>query len=236
MNAHPSTLRAAALLLALGSALACSAILKPRDKVTRCGSQDDCASIADKRYTPVCKFDDAHANLDTTKYSKICVAEYRTSINCDPTAVTNPEDPFKKAVDACGDLGCDMGMEGTLGCPPLNGMCTQGTVTMFNDVEFCGDDDVVPGFALQDDLEAQHVKDAVCKSFFCEDNFVCNNNTHKCVPCDPDADYGAGGCGTVYANGAPAPVYLLGDDLTSMCAGEHVELTDPPIFGGGCGE
>ena len=240
MNAHPSTspgLRTAALLLAFASALACSAILEPHDQVTRCNTTDDCGAIKDKRYTSACAFDEAHADLDTTKYDRICVAVPKPNVGCDPAGYMVPDNPFMKAVDSCGDLGCDMANDGRLGCPPNAGACMEGSLVTFGQdgPAYCGDSEIVPGFALSDDLENQHVKDAFCKSFFCDDTFVCNNTTHKCVPCDDGAQYGEGGCGIVYADGMPAPVYLLGGALDRACAHGKADV-NKPVFGGGCGE
>lgn len=243
MNVQSSTLRAAALLLAFGSALACSAILKPKDKVTRCGTADDCDPTGDERYVPLCKYDDAHADLDSTKVDKICVAADKT-VRCDPMPYMSSMGgmhPFTLAVDSCGDLGCAMGNEGQLGCGTASGTCLDGSAPdSFNDISFCGGEDpatgtrIIPGFALSDDLEAQHVKDAFCKSFFCDDEYICDSG-NTCVRCDPDKDYGDGGCGIVYNDGAPAPVYLLDDALKDACANENADV-DEPVFGGGCGE
>ncbi len=33
------------------------------------------------------------------------------------------------------------------------------------------------------------------------------------VKCDPEKEFAAGGCGTLYKNGAPSPTYLVGDEL-----------------------
>ncbi len=239
MNAHSSTssgLRVVALLLATGSVVACTAILKPRDEVQRCGTADDCDPTGDNRYVPLCQFDKENSGLDSTKYDKICVADYKP-ITCDLMSfANNPDSAPSVAINKCGDLSCSEDQRGMVGCQPMDGgACLNGaTVADFNGSSFCSDDDdQIPGFALgSNELDNQHVKDAFCKQFFCDDDFVCNDNA-KCQPCDPDLPYGQGGCGIVVSAGGPAAVYVLGDQLKDECAGEDAEFEDP-LFGEAC--
>ncbi|MBC8074427.1 MAG: hypothetical protein IAG13_39270 [Deltaproteobacteria bacterium] len=220
------------LLVALGGAAACTAILAPDDDVQRCGNADDCDPTGDKRYVPLCTSSDL--DIDTTEYEKICVASI-ASITCD-----NPENyqgkPFNDTFedDSCRDLSCAAENEGRLGCAPKDGECLEGERMDFpvdddTVVSYCGTEGVVPGFGLRDELEGRHIFDQFCKSYFCDDEFVCNKSG-KCDLCDPDAAYGEGGCGTVYNDGAPAAVYVLGEALEDGCAGPDANVNEP-LFG-----
>jgi hypothetical protein len=227
-------LRAVTLLAAFGSAAACTAILAPHDDVQRCQSADDCDPTGDNRYVPLCTFDDAHMNLDSSKYDRICVADYAVK-SCDPMASIGKPfgDTFMDA--SCTDLSCAAGNEGKLGCALTgDGACLEGARTTLmigeDEVTFCGEDGVVPGFALSGDLKGQNVKDQYCKSFFCDEDFVCDPTSNKCTLCHPDADFGDGGCGTAYKDGAPAAVYVLGDALEGACKHGKANI-DEPVFG-----
>ncbi|MBL8948550.1 MAG: hypothetical protein JNK45_35590 [Myxococcales bacterium] len=135
---------------------------------------------------------------------------------------------------ACKMLGCSDENLGKAGCrPPSGGSCDSG-LELVDD--FCIDPDadqpVIPAIFLDDnDLEPdQHIRDQFCKSFFCDDTFVCGAQK-KCQPCDPEKEYGQGGCGLVYSEGAPAKIYVLGSDLEDQCAGGDVDYDDPAVFG-----
>ncbi len=232
-----SAVRVGVIALACGSAMACSLILKPNDDVERCGTADDCSPTGDSRYVPLCKFDAENTDLDSTKVEKICVADFK-SIGCDPeneggaSLVNGFQDAFGD--DACVQLGCADENLGKVGCKaPSGGSCDSGLE--LDEDGYCidpnADEPVIPAGTLAgNDLTGQHVKDQWCKSFFCDDTFVCNESL-KCQPCDPDAEYGQGGCGLVYAEGAPAKIYVLGSDLTNACGGEEVSTEDPGVFG-----
>lgn len=237
-----SLVRLTVLTLAFGSAVACTAILKPRDDVQRCGNATECDPTGDNRYVPACRYDDAHQDLDSTKVSKICVADFKPDIGCNPMNYASGEglkngyyDLTEK--DSCAVLSCTDENRGKVGCPPPSGgSCDDGLeLVSFGSSSYCIDPDadqpVIPGASLAAaELDGQHIKDQFCKSYFCDDTFVCNNNTNKCTPCDPDRDYGDGGCGIVFNDGAPAPVYVLGDDLEGMCAGPDASTGDV-VFG-----
>lgn len=231
-------LRLGVIAVACAMGTACSLILKPDDKVERCGTADDCSPTGDERYVPICKFDEENTDLDSTKIDKICVADFK-SIGCDPDQYTGQSmsNGFKEAFenDACVDLGCDDANLGKIGCPaPSGGGCDSGL-----DLEdgYCVDPDadqpvITIGFVADNDLDGQHVKDQFCKSYFCDDTFVCDNSIDsKCRPCDPDKPYGEGGCGLVYSNGAPARIYVLGEDLEDDCGGSNVSADDEAVFG-----
>lgn len=241
-HASGGSLRGVLILATCGAALACSLVVKPRDDVERCGTAEDCTPTGDERYVPLCKFDDENADLDSTKIDKICVADFK-SIGCDPNQNGGASlvNGFQEAAqnDACTDLGCAEENRGKAGCPPdLDGNCEGDLeVQEIDDSDYCVDPDadqpVIPAaFLSNNELDDQHVRDQFCKSYFCDDTFVCNVQK-KCQPCNPDPDvaYGEGGCGIVYSEGAPAKIYVLGDDLEADCRGEDASIEEPAVFG-----
>jgi hypothetical protein len=220
----------------LGAAAGCTVILMPNDDVERCGNSDDCSPTGDERYVPICTFGEKNTDLDTKAFSAICVADFDRSRNCDPMQAGTMNGLREKSEEtACAALACSDENRGKPGCRPPDGTsdCQFGEP---DDDGFCGDPDadqpIIPAIFLSDnDLEPdQHIRDQFCKSFFCDDTFVCGAQG-KCQPCDPDRDYGAGGCGIVYSEGAPAKIYVLGSDLEEQCAGGDVEYDDPAVFG-----
>ncbi|HWB76633.1 MAG TPA: hypothetical protein VG755_16825 [Nannocystaceae bacterium] len=225
------TLRGCIVSVALGSALACTAALEPKDQVTRCGNADDCDPTGDNRYVSLCKFAEGS---DPSKVDGICVADYDPSIECDPTKLMGTLDhPITIAAgkSACAKTSCDPLNNGKLGCPTDDGSCSEGMPLELGEYRYCGADDVVPGFGLPDELELKHISDMYCRSYFCDEDFVCGPNG-KCQPCEGN-DFLQGGCGTIYIDGAPAPVYVLDEALTEACAGEDVETMDA-VFGDAC--
>lgn len=221
----PSILTAAVLL----GSTACSVILNPRDDVQRCGNVDDCDQPADERFEAVCISDES-ADIDTTVVEQVCVAEFKT-IGCDPMNY-DVTSAFRIAAEgrsftayACTDN------EGARGCPPVSGGgCQEGLE--INAVGTCD----VPGADVPainhnnnawGDLQAQDVKDQFCRGFFCDDTYVCNNETGSCQECDPDLPFGQGGCGEVYTQGTPSCVYVSSDDVCDA----PDSSTEDPIFG-----
>ena len=59
--------------------------------------------------------------------------------------------------------------------------------------------------------------DQACRHFFCDRNFVCNRNTNACVPCDPNAAPGEGGCAETFINGGRSQILM---SKTEFEAGE----------------
>lgn len=232
-DARASSLRIAGMVvLAAASGLACTAIFKPRDSVQRCGSADDCDATGDNRYDAVCRFDPDNVDLDSTKVDKICVADFKVNIGCNPDNYTLPEHPFTEAIKDCrGPAACDMDKWGTLGCVPVeDGGCLNGLDIQNN---ICVDNDSDERIVSSQSFVGQDVKDQFCKSFFCDDTFVCDASDEErqlCVRCDPDKGFGEGGCGLLYKNGAPSPIYVLGDDLDADCAHDKADV-DEPLFG-----
>ncbi len=228
--------RLAVLASVLGSGGGCTVILKPNDEVERCDNPDDCSPTGDGRYVPICTVDMENDEFDTTQIESICMAEFK-SIPCEPTRAGTRNGLREKSGESmCTDLGCSDGNRGKVGCRPPQGTpdCAEG-LTLDGD-GFCvdpnADQPVIPAVFLDDnDLEPdQHIRDQYCKSYFCDDTFVCSAQG-RCQPCDPDKDYGAGGCGLVYSEGAPAKIYVLGSALQDQCAGADVNEDQPAVFG-----
>lgn len=211
-------------LASLGAfSVSCTAILAPRDDVQRCGTADDCEPTGDNRYVPVCKFDEENLDLDSSQVDKICVADFKASVGCNPGSYTNPEHPFAIAFEELGDVSryavCTAEQLGTRGCLPMNGTCGQGLAV--NPVGLCDDENPDTPMAVQADTEelvGQDVRDQFCRSFFCDDRFVCDPDTNFCVVCDPEQDYGEGGCGEIWIAGVRSCAYdndeCVGEDVT----------------------
>jgi hypothetical protein len=225
-----SSLRAALVVPALGLGLACTAILNPRDEVQRCGSPSDCSASGDNRYDVVCVFPEG-SNLDSTEVDKICVAELRQP-SCDPESYQgNPEHPLIVALaqaESSTRYLCEPDQLGLQGCPTrMDNTCNDGLSRNANGVCDVPGGDAV-NISLIMDLEAQDVLDQFCRSFFCDEEFVCDRDSGSvCVPCDPEKPFGKGGCGTVYTAGTPSCIYV---DAEDECDAPD-SSTDEPNFG-----
>jgi hypothetical protein len=213
--------------------VSCTAILAPRDDVQRCGTADDCDPTGDERYVPVCKFDDASLDLDSKEVDKICVADFKASVGCNPGSYTKPGHPFAVAYEELGDISryatCTPEQLGSQGCLPMGGSCGEGFAV--NAVGLCDDDNPETPMAVQADTEelvGQDVRDQFCRSFFCDERFVCDTGTNFCVPCDPEQEYGEGGCGEVWIAGARSCVYDV------ECE-DDPDVTDEKVTFGACG-
>lgn len=227
----------AAIALALATftlfGSSCTAIFAPRDDVQRCSTAEDCDPTGDNRYTPLCKFDDANLDLDSSQVDKICVADFKASIGCDPATYTVPDHPYRIAFDELGDSAryvvCDEMTRGQQGCLPMTGgACADGLSV--SDLGVCDDDDPNTPKAYRADTQellGQDVRDQFCRSFFCDDRFVCDGDSNFCVICDDDEVLGEGGCGEIYISGVPSCAY---DD--DSCVGADVKTEDTSF---GCG-
>ncbi len=224
----------AALVLSLGalglSGISCTAILAPRDDVQRCGTADDCDPTGDNRYIPDCTFGDEE--LDSVEVSKICVASFKPNVGCDPLTLTDPAHPFRMNFDDFGEVAryvsCDETQAGSIGCRPMpSGACADGLTV--NELGFCDDDDDSVAYLPEtEELLGQDIRDQFCRSFFCDDSFVCDADTNFCVQCDPDEEVGQGGCGEVFIGGQRSCIYNDGD----ACEGSDV--TDRTVTFGAC--
>jgi hypothetical protein len=220
------------LALGLGFGLACTAILSPHDSVKRCGSTEECPDTGDNRYVAVCRFDPNHIGGDTSKVSKVCTADFNPNITCDPQAYSrNPDHPLTKKLAECSDMVgvCDDAKAGTEGCQTLDGACMDG-LEYDDEQGACVDPDADLKIYRGEQYNEQAVLDQFCKSFFCDDRFVCDTSAGgQCVICDDTAAIGEGGCAELWVNGELAPVYL-GDALEDECLGAKADA-DNPTFG-----
>lgn len=228
----------AVLSLALGALTifgsSCTLILAPRDDVQRCGSADDCDPTGDNRYVPICKFDDENSDLDSSVVDKICVADFRPNLGCDPQTYTDPAETYLTAFmelsDSARYTGCENNA-GALGCQPLAGDNCQGDLEV-NDLGVCDDDNPNTPRAYRADtteLFGQDVRDQFCRAYFCDDRFVCDTTTNLCVLCDDGEVPGEGGCGELYVDNQPSCAY---QDADANCVGPQVTTRD---LGFGCG-
>lgn len=224
----------AAFALALGAlglfGSSCTAIFAPRDDVQRCGTADDCDPTGDNRYVPVCKFDEGNLDLDSSQVDQVCVADFKPNVGCDARNITNPMDPYRLVYDELADptryVGC-ADTPGAMGCVPVSGACAEGLQP--NALGLCDDTNPDTPMAYMVESEeqfGQDVRDQLCRSFFCDDRFVCDSGTGFCVQCDPDQDPGEGGCAQVYIAGAPSCAYQDAATLDSACVGSSVMATD----------
>jgi hypothetical protein len=222
---------------ALGSS--CTAILAPRDDVQRCGTADDCEPTGDNRYVPVCSFGEGDDDLESLEVDKICVADFKPSVSCRVESIVDPEHPYRATFDELADsaryASCDAATQlGTRGCPPSGGTCNEG-LAVEDATGLCDDTDESTPMVVQVETEEQYgqdVRDQFCRSYFCDERFVCDTtspNSQVCVLCDPSDPFGKGGCSEVWIAGARSCVYDDGGEC------EGPDVTDEKVTFGACG-
>jgi hypothetical protein len=151
---------------------------------------------------------------------KVCTADFDTKIGCGGEAYGTDHpltDAFDDAVDNKANYGqCSEENRGKRGCAPMDGgVCLEG-LQINNASGVCDDpDDPIPAIYPPDaggpDIAGQDAKDQFCRWYFCDESFVCVQSSagELCRPCegtDPE-DFGSGGCGTIYIEGEPSPIY-----------------------------
>lgn len=238
------------LLLVLGyaatfSASACTAILVPDpsgkdDGVARCNNVDDCPDdLEDNRFRYQCVYGEGQSDAS----SKVCVADFE-EVNCHPDAyASDSTHPFPLAyADATDNLSktqyvaCTMENLGKQGCGfSLDAPCQAGLVD--NGDGICDDSDpatpkaVAPN-KLDEDVEpaGQDVVDQFCGWYFDDDNWVCDTSGAKwvCRDCSDSEAFGKGGCGKLYIQGAPSPVYTNLADANDGTK-DDAEVTFGPV-------
>jgi hypothetical protein len=115
------------------------------------------------------------------------------------------------------------------------GVCNTG-LAINNLSGTCDDlDDPLPAMYPPDvggvEIAGQDAKDNFCRWYFCDESFVCarSGSQEICRPCsgkDP-SEFGEGGCGTLYIQGEPSPLYT--DPDAGNCNGKR--LTTEAEFG-----
>jgi hypothetical protein len=209
---------ATAALLGLGWAgLGCTVILAPKDDVQRCNTADDCDETGDPRYVSECRFDEANLDEDSLDFDKVCVAAFKIQ-TCDPNVVGGELQAEFERLNTPFRYACDDTIV-QKGCPPPPGSTCAPLAE--NYLGFCDDEENPSSPAYSGVVfPAQDLVDGFCQSFFCDSDWVCDEN-FECVKCDPDPEVppGEGGCGTLYIGGEPSCAYpsdpSCGDGNTS---------------------
>jgi hypothetical protein len=212
-------------LLAGFTISACSAFFVPGvddDGVQRCNTGEDCDPIDDNRHVPQCVY-----GVDQPENSeKVCSSAFK-ELNCNPDVYAGNHplvERYEDVLDAKAAYGaCDDDADkGKQGCGPLNGACNDG-LELIDGV--CDDPDALypsynPSQVGGVDIAGQDVVDQFCRFYYCDESFVCDTSGTKwlCKPCDPNEEYGSGGCGTLYIDGAPSTVYT--DPTAGNCDGQ----------------
>jgi hypothetical protein len=109
---------------------------------------------------------------------------------------------------------------GVQGCPPdPEDGCMDG-LEVYDRTGKCDDDDpdTPPALEPRPSANGQDVQDQFCSSFFCDIDFVCDNRGEAtCVRCELGRNIGVGGCGDLYFEGEPSPVYEDVEALEANC-------------------
>lgn len=221
-------------LLAGFTISACSAFFVPDadvDGVARCNTGDDCVEPEDNRHVAQCVFGAGQAeNSD-----KVCSSAFK-ELGCHPEVQNGDGALLELYEDVTSNQikvlygSCSAENEGKRGCAPSASGCNEGFAV--NDAGFCDDPDapfpaINPSQVGLSEIAGQDVLDQLCRFYFCDESFVCDQSGSKplCRPCDPDEAYGEGGCGTLYLQGEPSPVYTDDVENAGNCNGA-IDLGD----------
>ena len=221
------------MLVSLFASAGCNFILNPAnsDDVIRCKNTTECEKEAffieelrKERTDAACGAPGSGGGgFTTSKTNQVCSLVDKVSVSCGVEAL--PAGDFASAVDAAMMNSevyapCVGDKRGTLGCAPLgNGTCAAGLTV--NDFGACDDGKGLPVMEPSDTLILQDVRDQHCRSYFCDETFVCNTQTSKCVRCNDDLGVdglGQGACGDLVLSGARSTVYLSQDQLSEPSA------------------
>lgn len=218
-----ATLPAAALLLSAG----CNFIFNPAnsDDIVRCKNTIECEKeetffeyLNTERLDAQCSAPGGSATFGTSKTNQVCSLVDKASVACGTDML--PAGAFADAVEAATAnkavyAPCAADKKGTLGCEPkTDGSCDKGLTKTAHGL--CDDKQGLPLYAASEAYLLQDVKDQQCRSYFCSDQFVCDDKS-KCIRCDPDKDVGKGGCGDLALAGARSTVYQSEEDLIGDC-------------------
>lgn len=220
-------------LLAGFTISACSAFFVPDendDKVARCNTTEDCDAPEDNRHVAQCVFGEGQPeNSD-----KVCSSAFK-ELGCHPQ-VQNGEGQLEDLYDDVTSNqvkalygSCSDENEGKRGCAPSPSGCNEGLEVIDG---ICDDPDALypainPSQVGLTDIAGQDVLDQLCRFYYCDESFVCDQSGSKpiCRPCEPGQAFGEGGCGTLYIQGEPSPVYTHIDENGGNCNGE-IDLGD----------
>lgn len=209
---------------------ACNFIFNPAnsDDVIRCKNTTECEkeeAFADalntKRLDASCAAPGGSASFTSSKENQVCSIVDRASVSCQTENL--PTSDFATAVEeamANAEVyaACPTDKKGSLGCAEkTGGGCDSGLEV--NDFGLCDDGEGLPLYpAANADLALQDIRDQHCRSFFCDESFVCNQG--KCSRCDPDLgidNVGKGACGELAVATGRSPVYLPQSELKDAC-------------------
>ncbi|HRI07768.1 MAG TPA: hypothetical protein PKW35_08130 [Nannocystaceae bacterium] len=223
LRARAALATISALALAALTSIGCSAILNPEnsDDVLRCGNADECASypeiaaaLDNQRTEAVCSAPGSSSEFGTSNRDQVCSVTDKPQ-SCDLTKL-NADNPARvRAEEAESSSGvyiaCAEANRGKQGCKPkLDNTCDAGLkVNAFGACDSADADH--PAVEATADLKGLDVADQFCRSYFCDDAFVCNADSLLCVRCDPKKALGDGGCAELYVNGALSSVYVEGE-------------------------
>ena len=233
----------------------CNFIFNPEnsDEVIRCKNTTECEQesyfferLGTDRFDANCSAPGgAGGDFTSSKTNQVCSVVDKASVSCDPAVFA--KGPFFEAweramANAAAYTACSGDQLGTLGCAPtFSGTCSTGLSV--NGYGVCDDDMGMPVYAGSDpDLFGQDVKDQHCRSYFCDESFVCNGRTNKCIRCDESkdaiGDVGQGACGELAIQGQRSTVYQDDATLEKACLetsdaemtafGKPVVFTPPP--------
>jgi len=250
----------ASALFAVVASLGCNFIMNPDgDGIFRCDNPDDCdvplqSALSDDRGQSRCAAGGGGGGGFTqSQDNKVCSIVDKEDVSCNPSVFMGVENEVDKAYAAAvkqagAYASCLVEDYGTAGCPPNGSTCNAGLEVRTyqslsgdadnpeqSEQKVCaakGVDVVAPNSATRYfDVLDQH-----CRSYFCDDAFVCNRGSGtssgwRCVRCDPEKAYGNGGCGTMYMQGAPSTVYTkdLGGDTCESTADFDKTDFGPPV-------
>jgi hypothetical protein len=224
---HMRRLASVSLLLAGFTISACTAFFVPDqgdDGVERCNNGEDCEKIDDNRYVAVCVSGEDQADNS----SNICAADF-AEINCNPEAYKSGDHPlferYEEVTDTQGKIvygQCADENLGKRGCAPRPDGCDAGLEVIEG---VCDDPSALypainPSQVGGVEIAGQDVLDQYCRFYFCDESFVCDTSGSKwiCKACDPNEEFGQGGCGTLYIQGQPSTVYTSLD--SANCNGD----------------
>lgn len=179
-------------------------VIPPIPEPVSCEEDSDCEQPEDNRYRAVCAAND--------EGEMVCTAGFSV-IGCGPEAYVDA--PWAGLMDPERYEGNCEASPGTRSCAPP---CVAGLEE--NEHGVCDDDDpstpiagpVVPG---------QDVLDQICRSFFCDEAFVCESDRSVCEPCDATKPFGRGGCGAIYLGDQLSCAYQSPPELERDCHAPH---------------
>lgn len=235
----PSFSAGLAGLIGLGASLfastGCNFIFNPAnsDDVIRCKNTTECEresaffdALNTNRLDASCAAPaSGSGDFASSKTNQVCGIVDKVSVSCGVEGLPNSqflarveEAEANKAVYA----PCPADLKGTLGCAAKNdGSCASGLEV--NDFGLCDDGEGLPYYPASQELLLQDIKDQHCRSYFCDESFVCNDGKcSRCVEGDDDYAPGQGGCGQLALSIGPSPVYQDQATLEDACLNASV--------------